>query len=112
MRLAPPPRAEPVPRGLGAIVDVNYRRLALLRHISNLDGATVVDLAEACGLTLAAVRLHLAKLMTAGLVEEERLAPEGPGRPRNRYRVTASAQELLGARALLEQLAVSTEPSA
>lgn len=99
--VALPSRSGSVPTGLWAIVEVNHRRLALLRYIASSGGATVAELADAFSLTLAAVRLHLAKLEAAGLVEEERLAPVGPGRPRNRYRATTSARELLDSLALL-----------
>lgn len=104
MNLASSQPSEPVPPGLAAIIEVHHRRLALLRRISTTGGVTVADLADTFGLTLAAVRLHLARLSRAGLVEEDRLPSTRPGRPRNRYRTTAEGEELLAARALLEQL--------
>src|SRR5262249_23503353 len=43
-----------------------------------------------------AVRQHLAKLVTAGLVLEERAAPSGPGRPRLVYSLDPAAESRWG----------------
>ena len=56
----------------------------------------MAELAQTFGLTLAAVRLHLAKLTAGGLVAEKQLPPEGPGRPRKLYKATSAAHELVG----------------
>lgn len=52
---------------------------------------TVYDLAAVVGLHHTAVRQHLAKLRSAGLIDEEPLPPTGRGRPRLAYRTVGSA---------------------
>jgi predicted ArsR family transcriptional regulator len=56
-----------------------------LRHV----GAplTVYDLSQQVGLHANTIRFHLARLVEAGVVREERAAPSGPGRPRLVYAV-------------------------
>lgn len=95
-RTSLPARSPSTPRGLSAVVHVHRRRLALLRYISLSDhGVSVGEMAEAFGLTAAAVRLHLAKLVACGLVEEKRTSPTGPGRRPIRYHGGVAAEELL-----------------
>jgi predicted ArsR family transcriptional regulator len=48
---------------------------------------TVSDLSQRVGLHANTIRFHLARLVEAGLVREERAAPSGPGRPRLVYAV-------------------------
>src|SRR5437667_7023950 len=55
--------------------------------------ATVEDLAGAVGITVSAVRQHLAGLARAGFVAH-RSVRGGPGRPRHVYRLSAGAEAL------------------
>jgi len=55
-------------------------------------------LADRAGLHVNTVRVHLNALAEAGLVESETLPPQGRGRPRVAYRVTAAAGEEGGRR--------------
>jgi DeoR family suf operon transcriptional repressor len=55
--------------------------------------ATVEDLAGVLGITVSAVRQHLAGLAGAGFVQR-RAAKGGPGRPRHFYRLSAGAEAL------------------
>jgi DeoR family suf operon transcriptional repressor len=55
--------------------------------------AGVEDLAGALGITVSAVRQHLAGLATAGFASH-RAVKGGPGRPRHLYRLSAGAEAL------------------
>lgn len=68
-------------------------RRALLLTLKKQGEVAAAELAEALGITVSAVRQHLAALEGDGLLEhrEER---NGPGRPRHRYRLTAAAEPL------------------
>lgn len=67
-------------------------RHRLFRYIADADGPVgVLELTDHVGLNHNAVRQHLAKLVDAGLVTEERARPTGPGRPRLQYRVDPTA---------------------
>ncbi len=64
----------------------------------------VGELTERLALNHNAVRQHLAKLVAAGLVLEERAAPTGPGRPRLVYSVDPAAESRWGVTGPYERL--------
>jgi len=66
--------------------------------------ASVGELTNRLGLNHNAVRQHLAKLVGAGLVLEERAAPTGPGRPRLVYSVDPAAESRWGVTGPYERL--------
>lgn len=67
---------------------------------------SVAELTDALGLNHNAVRQHLAKLVAAGLVLEERAAPSGPGRPRFVYSVDPGAESRWGVTGPYERLSL------
>jgi predicted ArsR family transcriptional regulator len=72
-------------------------RHAIFRHVTeSASPVTVRELTDRFGLNHNAVRQHLAKLVAAGLVVEERDAPSGPGRPRLLYTVDPGAESRWG----------------
>lgn len=68
-------------------------RRSLLTLVKRAGAATADELSAALGVTVSAVRQHLAVLLADGLVayREERA---GPGRPRHRYHLTDDGEEL------------------
>lgn len=63
-------------------------RRAIVDHLADADRpVAVVELTDRLGLNHNAVRKHLARLVTAGIVMEEREARTTPGRPRLLYRL-------------------------
>ena len=67
-------------------------RHRIFRHIADAASPTgVAELTELLGVHHNAIRQHLAKLVAADLVVEERSAPNGPGRPRLAYRLHPAA---------------------
>lgn len=66
----------------------------------------VAELTEHCGLHHNAIRVHLAKLVAAGLVRESVEAPRGRGRPRLLYAVDPAAQGRWGDVGPYERLSV------
>jgi predicted ArsR family transcriptional regulator len=72
-------------------------RHAIFRHIVESSApVTVGEMTDRLELNHNAVRQHLAKLVSAGLVVEERAAPSGPGRPRLLYSVDPAAESRWG----------------
>jgi DeoR family suf operon transcriptional repressor len=71
-------------------------RRALVVEIKQRGEAAADDLAGATGLTVSAVRQHLAGLSADGVVEH-RATRTGPGRPRHNYRLTAKGHGLFPA---------------
>ena len=67
----------------------------LLDLIRRQGPITIAAMAEALGVTPTAVRVRLARLVDAGMVER-RLEAGGRGRPRHAYLVTAEAHRSLG----------------
>lgn len=59
--------------------------------VESSDPVRVADITEQLGLNHNAIRQHLAKLREAGLVEEERVSGNGPGRPALQYRLATAA---------------------
>jgi DeoR family transcriptional regulator, suf operon transcriptional repressor len=68
-------------------------RRELLTTLKKRGEANVSELAGALGITVSAVRQHLAGLTLAGFVAH-RSVKEGPGRPRHLYRLTTGAEVL------------------
>ena len=67
-------------------------RHAIFRHLAAASGPlTIAELTDYAGLHHTAVRQHLAKLVAAGLVEEECEHRTTRGRPRLRYAVAPAA---------------------
>ncbi len=66
----------------------------------------VVELTEHFGLNHNAIRQHLAKLTTAGLVVDSRVPTGGPGRPRVMYEVDPSAESRWGVTGPYERLSL------
>jgi predicted ArsR family transcriptional regulator len=67
-------------------------RERLLAHLKRAPDASVASLVEALDLSENAVRHHLARLRSEGLVETVDAPPTGPGRPARRYRLTHAAE--------------------
>jgi len=73
------------------------------------DAAEPVDIAELTdhfGLNHNAIRQHLAKLVSAGLVTEDHAESSGRGRPRLLYRLDPAAESRWGVTGPYEQLSV------
>jgi predicted ArsR family transcriptional regulator len=82
-------------------------RHAIFRHIvESTSPVGVSDLTDQFGINHNAVRQHLAKLVAAGLVVEERDAPSRPGRPRFLYTVDPSAESRWGVTGPYERLSL------
>lgn len=68
-------------------------RRSLLMALKRRGDASADDLASDLGITVSAVRQHLAALADAGLVTHTQVR-SGPGRPRHAHRLTSAAGEL------------------
>lgn len=82
-------------------------RHGIFRYVA--DAAQPVDIAELTdhfGLNHNAIRQHLAKLVSAGLVTEEHAASSGRGRPRLLYRLDPAAESRWGVTGPYERLSV------
>lgn len=67
-------------------------RHRIFRYLGDADHPVgVAELTEQIGVHHNAVRQHLAQLVAAGLVVEVTARPDGPGRPRLQYSVSAEA---------------------
>ena len=75
-----------------------HNRALLLTHILRAGGMSRVELAERTGLTQQAVSKIVPELLEAGLLDEERQASAGVGKPRTLLRIRADARFALGAR--------------
>lgn len=72
----------------------NPTRIAILDRLRRAaDPVSVADLCDQLGLNHNGIRRHLRLLRDSGLVVEERLAPQGPGRPALVYRPAPGAVE-------------------
>jgi predicted ArsR family transcriptional regulator len=82
-------------------------RHAIFRHvIESRSRVTVGELTDRFELNHNAVRQHLAKLVGARLLIEERAAPSGPGRPRLVYSVDPTAESRWGVTGPYERLSL------
>ncbi len=66
----------------------------------------IAALTEHFGLNHNAIRQHVAKLVDAGLLEEDLAPREGPGRPALQYRTSREAATAWGSESLYRQLAL------
>lgn len=82
--LGAPPR-EPSLVEAEALADPTRHRLFRILRAADAP-MTVAELTDAVGVHHTAVRQHLARLRSAGLIAEERSAASGRGRPPMRYR--------------------------
>src|SRR3954452_24680110 len=62
-------------------------RLRLVRHLAEHGSGTLNELSEAAGVHLNTIRVHVAALEEAGVLESEQQAASGPGRPASEYRL-------------------------
>jgi predicted ArsR family transcriptional regulator len=82
-------------------------RHAIFRHVADAPApVTVSELTDRFELNHNAVRQHLAKLVAARLLIEERAAPSGPGRPRLVYSVDPTAESRWGVTGPYERLSL------
>lgn len=82
-------------------------RYAVFRYLA--DAGRRVDVAEISGhlgLNHTGIRQHLARLVEAGLVDEETAPPAGRGRPRLTYAVAPSAESRWGVAGPYERLSI------
>lgn len=101
------PAGEPAPLQREARALGDPTRHAIFRLIQDAgEPVTVTVLSERFELHPSAVRQHLAKLMDAGLIVEERRPPAGPGRPPGRYRPAPAALGRWGTESPYERLAL------
>ncbi len=73
-------------------------RARILAELADGGPLDARELAARVGLHVNTVRVHLTALADAGLVSSETLPPQGRGRPRVAYRVTAAGGEDAGRR--------------
>jgi predicted ArsR family transcriptional regulator len=82
-------------------------RHAIFQYVAGADGPVdVAELTDHFGLNHNAIRQHLAKLLSAGLVTEDHAESSGRGRPRLLYRLDPSAESRWGVVGPYEQLSV------
>ncbi len=82
-------------------------RHAIFRYV--VDGARPIDVAELTehlGLNHNAIRQHLAKLVSAGLVVEDRAPSTGRGRPRLVYHINPATESRWGVTGPYERLSL------
>lgn len=82
-------------------------RHEIFRLISTADAPVgIAELTERLGLNHNAIRQHVAKLLTAGLIVESRSGAGRPGRPRLLYEVDSAADSRWGPAGPYERLSV------
>jgi predicted ArsR family transcriptional regulator len=82
-------------------------RHAIFRHVAeSRSPVTVGELTDRFALNHNAVRQHLAKLVAARLLIEERAVPSGPGRPRLVYSVDPTTESRWGVTGPYERLSL------
>src|SRR3954447_9299076 len=91
-------------------------RLRLVRHLAEHGSGTLSELAEAAGVHLNTIRVHVAALEEAGVLESEQKAASGPGRPAAEYRLVdgwgLSSTDFLELAGLLAAALVRNAPDA
>lgn len=88
----PSPVSSEVPSELaGELASQAPTREAALTLLLRLGESTAADLAQQLGVSVQVMRRHLRSLQDEGLVEASP-APEGPGRPSNRWRLSAQGR--------------------
>lgn len=78
---------------MNTVADTSDERL--LELMRDQGPISVVQMADATGVTATAVRQRLTRLMDRGLVERQ-AAPQGRGRPSHRYSLTEKARRQIG----------------
>ncbi len=90
-------------------------RLGIVRRLSGSGSANLAEIAEVAGVHANTIRNHIVDLEAAGLVEREPTAPERPGRPQVRYRLTPGwrlpSTDLHGLSELLAALVIRLDPA-
>lgn len=82
-------------------------RHGIFQYVVHADGPVgVAELTAHFGLNHNAIRQHLAKLVEAQLVDEEKAPPSGRGRPRLQYVVDPAAESRWGAEGPYERLSL------
>jgi predicted ArsR family transcriptional regulator len=82
-------------------------RHGIFRYVADADRPVdVAELTDYFGLNHNAIRQHLAKLVSAGLVSEDHAPSSGRGRPKLVYRMSPSAESRWGVVGPYEQLSV------
>lgn len=81
--------------GSGLLSVLGAARARLVEHLGAHPGSTAGELAEVCGTSPTAVRKHLDRLRTDGLVASGSAEPDGPGRPATHWSLTAAGHRLL-----------------
>jgi predicted ArsR family transcriptional regulator len=82
-------------------------RHGIFRYVADADRPVdVAELTEFFGFNHNAIRQHLAKLVDAGLVTEDRAPSTGRGRPRLVYRVNPAAESRWGVTGPYERLSL------
>jgi predicted ArsR family transcriptional regulator len=77
------------------MADLSDAKRRVVDHLVSREFATTTEIAEALGLTDAAIRQHLDTLVDAKLVEKIALRPTGRGRPPTAFRLRPSAHDHL-----------------
>jgi predicted ArsR family transcriptional regulator len=77
------------------MADLSDAKRRVVDHLVSRDHATTTEIAEALGLTDAAIRQHLDMLVDAKLVEKIALRPTGRGRPPTAFRLRPTAHDHL-----------------
>lgn len=82
-------------------------RHSIFRYIATSEEPVdVAELTEHFGFNHNAIRQHLAKLVAAGLVVEDKAAANGPGRPRLVYSIDPNAESRWGVTGPYERLSL------
>ncbi len=82
-------------------------RHEIFQYVAQAEGPVdIAELTDHLGLNHNAIRQHLAKLVSAGLLTEDRAPSSGRGRPRLLYRLDPSADSRWGVTGPYERLSV------
>src|SRR3954467_1040844 len=91
-------------------------RLRLVRHLAEHGSGTLNELAEAAGVHLNTIRVHVAAIEERGVLGGEQQAASGPGRPASEYRLVdgwgLSSTDFLELAGLLAAALVRNAPDA
>jgi DeoR family suf operon transcriptional repressor len=88
----PLPTPQPGPLQPGPLTDSSATREGALKLLLRRGEATAAELSDQLSVSVQVMRRHLRSLEEAGLVESTP-APEGPGRPSNRWRLTGKGRD-------------------
>jgi predicted ArsR family transcriptional regulator len=91
-------------------------RLRVVRHLAEGGSATLAELADVAGVHLNTIRVHVAALERADVLQSAQKAASGPGRPAVEYRLVdgwgLSSTDFLELAGLLAAALVRTTPDA